>query len=89
MEAMACGLPIVTTPVFGIPEIVRENVNALFYEPGDVRSLASAIEELWRNVRLREELASNSPIVAAGQPGFSNMVEQYGRIIRQAVNLRL
>ena len=41
LEAMAWGLPIITTPVFGIREQVRENVNGLFYEPGDVEALAS------------------------------------------------
>src|SRR6266498_3897110 len=35
LEAMAYGLPIVTTPVFGIREQVREGVNGVFYEPGD------------------------------------------------------
>ena len=36
LEAMAHGLPIVTTPVFGIREQVREDVNGVFYDPGDV-----------------------------------------------------
>jgi len=87
VEAMACGLPIITTPVFGIPEIVRENINALFYDPGDSEALASAIEKVLRNDVLREKLASNSPKVLNGQPGFDEMVDRYGRVIRQAVNL--
>src|SRR5207249_4672091 len=39
LEAMAAGLPIITTPVFGISEQVRESINALFYRPGDVKTL--------------------------------------------------
>ena len=46
LEAMAWGLPIVTTPVFGIREQVREDVNGLFYAPGDVDALAAAIARL-------------------------------------------
>ena len=34
LEAMAYELPIVTTPVYGIAEQVREGVNAMFYSPG-------------------------------------------------------
>ena len=34
LEAMAAGLPIVTTPVFGITEQVKEGVNAFLYKPG-------------------------------------------------------
>lgn len=89
VEGMACGLPIITTPVFGIPEIVRENFNAIFYEPGHIKSLAAAIEMLLGNEALRRKLAENSPKVLADQPGFEEMVEQYGRAIRQAVNLKV
>jgi GT2 family glycosyltransferase len=88
VEAMACGLPIITTPVFGIPELVRKDVNALFYEVGDAAALASAIERVLTNDELRHRLGENGPKVLAGQPGFEEMVQQYGQVIRQAVNLK-
>lgn len=88
VEAMACGLPIITTPVFGIPEMVREGINALFYEPGDVATLADAIETLWTNREMRESFAVNSPLVLASQPAFPEMVKQYASVIRQAANLQ-
>ncbi len=40
LEAMECGLPIITTPVVGIVEQVVENGNALFYRPGDYKMLS-------------------------------------------------
>ena len=89
IEAMACGLPIITTPVFGIPEIVRENVNALLYEAGDAKALACMVEKLIGDPALRQELARNSPVVLESQPGFDQMVEEYRRLIRQAVNLKV
>jgi len=89
LEAMACGLPVVTTPVFGIPEMVQEGVNALFYEPGDVRALARSLRRLLTDENLRLRLASNSRTVLGSQPGFERMVQQYSRVIRQAVNLRM
>jgi len=88
VEAMACGLPIITTPVFGIPEIVDENVNALFYEPRDVQALAALIEQLLSNDELRERLGRNSGDVLRGRPGFTEMVREYAKAVRQAVNLR-
>lgn len=88
VEAMACGLPIVTTPVFGIPELVREHENSLFYEPGDSDALATALELLLSDDELRRKFADASPKVLAGQPSFAVMVEQYGRAVRQAVNLK-
>jgi glycosyltransferase involved in cell wall biosynthesis len=46
LEAMACGLPIVSTPVFGLSEQLAEGFNAILYRPADVDALAHAIERL-------------------------------------------
>jgi glycosyltransferase involved in cell wall biosynthesis len=46
MEAMACGLPVVTTPVSGIPELLRHDVNGLFVPPDDARATADALQRL-------------------------------------------
>ena len=46
LEAMAAGLPILTTPVGGIPEAVTDGVEGFLVEPGDVRTLADRLERL-------------------------------------------
>jgi glycosyltransferase involved in cell wall biosynthesis len=43
LEAMAAGVPVVATRVSGTPEAVRDRVDGLLAEPGDVASLATAI----------------------------------------------
>lgn len=45
-EAMACRLPVVSTRVSGIPEMVLHGETGLIVEPGDDRALADAIMEL-------------------------------------------
>lgn len=44
MEAMACGLPVVSSRLSGIPEIVEHGVNGFLTEPGDSRAIAEALE---------------------------------------------
>ena len=44
MEAMACGAPVVSTRVSGIPELVTDGVCGLLAEAGDAADLARCIE---------------------------------------------
>lgn len=44
VEAMALGLPVVATRVGGVPEVITDGVDGLLVEPGDVTSMAAAIE---------------------------------------------
>lgn len=55
LEAMANGVPIVTTTVGGIPDVVVDREHALLVPPGDPAKLAAAIRELVgdREVRLQ------------------------------------
>jgi len=58
LEAMAFGLPIITTPVFGIAEQVRDRVNGLFYKPGDALELADHLARLISDDTLRARLGA-------------------------------
>jgi len=61
VEAMACGAPIVTCPVGGIPEVLQSPRNAIFVPPGDVRALADAMVTLIRSPELRESMSRAGP----------------------------
>jgi GT2 family glycosyltransferase/glycosyltransferase involved in cell wall biosynthesis len=84
LEAMASGLAIITTPVFGIREQVQENINALFYPPGDARALADAIRRLLHEPDLRSRMARSSPIVLGALDDYQTMASTYGRIFLEA-----
>ncbi len=57
MEAMATGLPVVTTRITGIPELVEDNVSGLLVPPARPDQLASALERIHRDAALRQRLA--------------------------------
>jgi colanic acid/amylovoran biosynthesis glycosyltransferase len=60
MEAMASGLPVVSTRHSGIPELVVHEHSGLLVDEGDDQSLASAIERLERASDLAVKLADNA-----------------------------
>ena len=56
MEAMSCGLPVVTTDVSGIPELIRNGVNGLLVPSDDPAAMAEALHGLFRDPLLAESL---------------------------------
>lgn len=60
MEAMATGIPIVTTDVSGLPEIAIDTKTALVVSPKDAKGLAAAIEKMLRDRELTLQLRENA-----------------------------
>ena len=60
LEAMGYGLPIVTTNVGGIPQLVDEGKNGYMTEPGNIESFAESIVKLLGNDELIYDMGRKS-----------------------------
>lgn len=58
-EAMACGLPVVSTRLAGVPEMVSHGETGLLAEPGDSRGLADALAALAADRNLASTFGAN------------------------------
>jgi glycosyltransferase involved in cell wall biosynthesis len=60
MEAMSQGIPVVSSRLSGIPELVRHEETGLLAEPGDPVDLARQIERLLASTELRETMVERA-----------------------------
>ncbi len=58
MEAMACGCAVVASNVGGNPELVRDGVNGLLFDPANVVDLTERLETVLGDASIRRRLAA-------------------------------
>ncbi len=85
LEAMAAGLPVVSTRVGGVPEMVSDEESALLVEPRDALSLAAALGRALEDEGLARTLAANASARAAEhfspEAQVRSLVEIYSRLV--------
>lgn len=59
MEAMASGIPCVTTQIAGIPELIRTGIDGLLVAPSDLDGLTDALATLMDDQALRDRLSKS------------------------------
>lgn len=56
LEAMAAGLPVISTTIGGIPEAVTDGVEGYLVKPGDIDALAAALRRVLSDSNLRRQM---------------------------------
>ena len=85
LEAMAFARPIVASRVFGIPELVRDGVDAALVEAGDVESLAKTIERLLAEPSEAERLGASARRRAESEFSLDRCAGDYARLIDEVL----
>lgn len=87
-EAMACGLPVITTATNGTAEIITDGVDGLILQdPNDVAGLAERIRRLYNSPDERQRMAARAALTAAEYTWDRNGVEMRA-IFADALNHR-
>ena len=81
MEAMACGTPVVSTRVAGVPEMVDDGQTGILTLPGDPPALAAAMERLLRDAGLAERLAASARRSAAEKFSIERTTRELQRLL--------
>ena len=84
LEAASHGVPIVTTPVGGLKDVIKNKENCMIFDFNDHVMMADKLIELIENTALREEISKNLICLAKTQFSISSInkhiVELYKKI---------
>ena len=83
LQAAACGVPIIGTPVGGIPEIVRDGVNGYLVPPGDVEAIASRVIEILSDQSRLSQMGKAGRELVKKEFSISNMVDANFNVYNQ------
>lgn len=76
IEAMASGLPVITTATTGVAEIIIPECGIVLPDPDDIQALAQALNQLTRDRELRHQMGQTARKIAQ-QHSWMSMAKQY------------
>jgi len=88
IEAMAVGLPVISTSAGSIPDIVIDRQTGLIVPPRDSDTLAKRIEELLDDVPLRHRLGTNAHRHITDHYSIDRMLDRLEQVYRRALSRR-
>ncbi|GAB4132479.1 MAG: hypothetical protein Kow0040_13260 [Thermogutta sp.] len=87
LEALACEVPVVSTPVGGIGRVIEDGVNGLTIRPGDDIGLAVALRQL-RDSDLRQRLGRAGRAIVQERYSFERRMRRVMAVYRELLETR-
>ncbi|GAB0056313.1 D-inositol-3-phosphate glycosyltransferase [Candidatus Magnetaquicoccaceae bacterium FCR-1] len=88
IQAMATALPIVSTPIGGIPEMIESGVSGVLVTPGDVPALSAAMGSVLENPSGGRALGMAALEVARARCSTETMLDRMEGVIQEALRRR-
>lgn len=85
IEAMALGVPVISTPVSGNPELITSGSSGLLVPPGDAGALADAMEQLMDDPGLARNIAENARRTVETSFDLDSNIAHLVRAIERAI----
>ena len=82
-ESMACGTPMVSFKVGGVPDLVRPGVTGYLAQPEDTQDFCNGIVQLLENKTLREQMSQNCRAIALTEYSLKLQTQRYMDLYRQ------
>ena len=80
LDAWAYSLPVITTPVGGVPDVAVDGENMLLFNPGDIETLSHQLERVITSEELRDHLSKKSYEMSKGFFSLSSVTKKIAGI---------
>lgn len=84
-EALASGLPVVSSKAGGIPEFVIDNETGFLVEVGDVEGMADRVLKILNNPELCKKMSENARKLMVDEYDWGDMVDKYLKLYEQVL----
>ncbi|MDQ2933185.1 MAG: glycosyltransferase family 4 protein [bacterium] len=81
LEAMAAGIPVIATPVGGIPDFLIEGETGLFCEVNNPKSIAQKVEKILKDKESREYIVTNAKNMVMKSYDWMKIAQQIQTIL--------
>lgn len=85
LQAMLCGLPVISTPVGSITEVVEHQRTGLIVEPRQAAPLRAALERLLNDADLRRNMGEAGLAEGRARFGLDAMLDKMSAVFAEAV----
>jgi glycosyltransferase involved in cell wall biosynthesis len=85
-ESMACGTPMVSFKVGGVPDLVRPGVTGYLANPEDIKDFQDGILELLKDPDLRTQMGQNCREIALQEYSLDLQIRRYLDLYEQMLN---
>ncbi|MGM5485186.1 MAG: glycosyltransferase family 4 protein [Nanobdellota archaeon] len=83
LEAMSCGVPVISTPVGYVKSYLEERKNGLIFPKGNYLVLKLKIKQLKEDTELRKKLSEQARETVKGSFDWNNTVEKIELVLNQ------
>lgn len=86
LDAWAYGLPVITTPVGGIPDVAKDGMNMLLFNPGDTTTLSKKLVEMISDKSLSDMISNASVEFSLNEFSLDSITHQLNVIYHKNIN---
>lgn len=86
LDAWSYGLPVITTPVGGIPDVAKDGENMLLFNSGDVDALADCMDRMITDKNLRDKISRASLKFARVRFNVESIGKEVGLLYENVLN---